>query len=76
MPRRPRMHLATYSHPIVQRGHNRVACFFAVEDDKAYLHWLREGLQETSVRLHAYVLMTDHVHLLIPEAAEAIPRSI
>jgi len=76
MPRRLRMHNVTSPHPIVRRSHKPAACFFAEEGDQAYLHWLREGLQETGVHLHAYVLMTDHVHLLTPKTAEAIPRSI
>ncbi|WPL19013.1 Transposase [Thiorhodovibrio winogradskyi] len=77
MPRRPRLHIADYPHHIVQRGHNRAACFFADEDYQAYLHWLGEGLQKTGVRLHAYVLMTNHVHLLLtPKAADDIPRLI
>lgn len=77
MPRRPRLHIADYPHHIVQRGHNRASCFFADEDYQAYLHWLEEGLQKTGVRLHAYVLMTNHVHLLLtPKAADDIPRLI
>jgi putative transposase len=32
MPRRPRLHIAGYTHRIVQRSHNRAACFFAEED--------------------------------------------
>ena len=77
MPRRPRLHIADYPHHIVQRGHNRAACFFADEDYQAYLHWLGEGLQKTGIQLHAYVLMTNHVHLLLtPKAAGDIPRLI
>ncbi|EIC23754.1 transposase [Thiorhodovibrio frisius] len=77
MPRRPRLHIADYPHHIIQRGHNRAACFFADEDYQAYLHWLGDGVQKTGIQLHAYVLMTNHVHLLLtPKAAEDIPRLI
>ena len=77
MPRRPRLHIADYPHHVIQRGHNRAACFFAEEDYQAYLHWLGDGLQKTGIRLHAYVLMTNHVHLLLtPKAADDIPRLI
>ena len=73
MPRRLRMHNVTSPHPIVRRSHKPAACFFAEEGDQAYLHWLREGLQKTGVRLHAYVLMTDHVHLICtPSCASAL----
>jgi putative transposase len=70
MPRRTRVHIAGLPLHIVQRGHNRDACFFGDDDRQGYLHWLGEGLSATGCLLHAYVLMTNHVHLLVtaPEA--------
>jgi putative transposase len=60
---------------IVQRGHNREPCFFAEEDYVGYLHWLGEALTEFDCALHAYVLMTNHVHLLFtPSKAAAVPK--
>jgi putative transposase len=57
---------------IVQRGHNREPCFFAEEDYSSYLHWLGEALAEFDAALHAYVLMTNHVHLLLtPDKANS-----
>lgn len=77
MPRRPRLHVDDTPLHIVQRGHNREACFFAEEDYHCYLHWLGEGLKERACHLHAYALMTNHVHLLLtPERAETIPKLI
>jgi REP-associated tyrosine transposase len=77
MPRRPRVHLDNVPLHIVQRGHNRQPCFFAEEDYQAYLHWLAEALKKERCALHAYALMTNHVHLLItPKKAEAVPRLI
>jgi putative transposase len=39
------------------------------------LCWLREALTEYPCELHAYALMTNHVHLLLtPQKAEAVPR--
>ena len=46
MPRRPRIHLEGVPLHIVQRGHNRQACFFAEEDYHTYLHWLHEALKK------------------------------
>jgi putative transposase len=71
MPRRPRLHLPGLPQHIVQRGHNREACFFAEDDYHCYRHWLGEALKDTGCHLHAYVLMTNHVHLLLtpPDAA-------
>ena len=75
MPRRPRVHLDGVPLHIVQRGHNREPCFFCEEDYLSYLHWLGEALGEAQCALHAYVLMTNHVHLLLtPKKAEAVPR--
>ena len=65
MPRRPRIHLTGFPLHIVQRGHNRDACFFCEEDFLAYRHWLAQALKDTGCALHAYVLMTNHVHLLL-----------
>ena len=77
MPRRPRIHLDGVPLHIVQRGHNREPCFFAEEDYHAYLHWLGEALQKGRCALHAYALMTNHVHLLLtPKRAESVPRLI
>jgi putative transposase len=77
MPRRPRVHLDNVPLHIVQRGHNREPCFFAEEDYQAYLYWLGEALKKEHCALHAYALMTNHVHLLItPKKAEAVPRLI
>ena len=77
MPRRPRVHLDGVPLHIVQRGHNREPCFFGEEDYSSYLHWLGEALAEFDCALHAYVLMTNHVHLLLtPRQAEAVPKLI
>jgi putative transposase len=77
MPRRPRIHLDGVPLHIVQRGHNREPCFFGEEDYQSYLYWLGEALKKESCALHAYALMTNHVHLLItPRQAEAVPRLI
>ncbi len=75
MPRRPRIYLDGVPLHIVQRGHNRGPCFFAQYDYSRYLQWLGEALMETECALHAYVLMTNHVHLLLtPTKAEAVPQ--
>ena len=77
MPRRPRIQLNGVPLHIVQRGHNREACFFGEEDYTSYLHWLGEALSDTDCQLHAYAMMTNHVHLLLtPKKAEAVPRLI
>jgi putative transposase len=75
MPRRTRIHIDGLPLHIVQRGHNRAACFFDDQDRLAYLGWLREALARARCCLHAYVLMTTHIHLLLtPEHAERVPQ--
>ena len=65
MPRRARLALPNVSLHIIQRGNNRQACFFADEDYRFYLDWLTEHAAKTGCQIHAYVLKTNHVHLLI-----------
>jgi putative transposase len=65
MPRRPRLNLASVPLHVIQRGNNRQASFFAEEDYRVYLYWLRKGADKYGCDLHAYVLMTNHVHLLL-----------
>lgn len=60
-------------HPlhVIQRGHLRVACFFGEEDCVAYLGWLGEYAASFGCSLHAYVLMGNHVHLLLTPSRAA-----
>ncbi len=75
MPRRPRIKLAGVPQHIVQRGVNRAPCFFADEDYHCYLHWLKKAADDWHCTIHAYVLMTNHVHLLVtPETNEGIAK--
>ena len=71
MPRRPRLNLAGLPQHIIQRGNNRSACFFADEDYRYYLHWLRLLSAKHGCAIHAYVLMTNHIHLLLTPADPA-----
>jgi putative transposase len=65
MPCRPRLMLANVPLHIISRGNNRHACFFADDDYHLYLEWLQNDAVATGCRIHAYVLMTNHVHLLL-----------
>lgn len=77
MPRRTRVHLDDVPLHIVQRGHNREPCFFHEDDYGIYLYWLGKALGETGCMLHAYVLMTNHVHLLLTaRKATAVPKLV
>ena len=65
MPRRPRVVLPHVPLHLIQRGNNRQICFVADEDYRFYLDWLKEYASKSGCRIHAYVLMTNHVHLLV-----------
>lgn len=65
MPRMGRVVLPNYPHHIVQRGHNRQVVFAAAEDYQRYLTDLRELKDAFGVKVYAYCLMTNHVHLLL-----------
>ena len=47
------------------RGNNRQVCFYAGEDYQFYLEWLKQYADKADYNIHAYVLMTNHVHLLV-----------
>jgi putative transposase len=68
MPRKPRYYLAGVPCHVIQRGHNREPCFAAPEDFGYYLQCLREACLKHDAAVHAYVLMTNHVHLLMTPA--------
>lgn len=65
MPRMGRVVLPNYPHHVVQRGHNRQVVFAAAEDFQRYLTDLRELKDVFDVKVYAYCLMTNHVHLLL-----------
>jgi putative transposase len=60
---------------IIQRGNDRQAIFFSDDDRVLYLGWLLAAAREHGCCIHAYVLMTNHVHLLLtPARADSAPR--
>lgn len=79
MPRRARLALPNVPLYIIQRGNNRQACFYADEDYHFSLDWLREHADKIGCQIHAYVLITNHMHLLVwaayPDAAGALMKA-
>ncbi|QBE64862.1 transposase [Pseudoduganella lutea] len=64
MSRRPRLLLPGIPLHIIQRGHNRQPCFLSESDFLVYLEWLGSHASTVGCSIHAYVLMTNHVHIL------------
>ncbi len=75
MARLPRLNIPNIPQHVIQRGNNRTACFFAETDYHLYLAKLQEYSEQFSVQVHAYVLMTNHVHLLLtPSTSHGVSR--
>lgn len=68
MPRKRRICPPGLPVHVVQRGNNRQACFADEADRKAYANWLGEAAAKYAVSIHAWVFMTNHVHLLVTAA--------
>lgn len=66
--RRARLILPDVPLHVIQRGNNRQACFFADQDYRRYLDWLGDYAGQAGCQIHAYVLMTNHIHLLLSAA--------
>lgn len=77
MPRRPRLELPGITLHVTQRGVNRCAIFVDDADRKHFRDLLCEHMHENSVPVHAYVLMGNHVHLLLtPSERGALARAM
>ncbi|PCJ39613.1 MAG: transposase [SAR86 cluster bacterium] len=70
MARLPRFTPAGLPQHVIQRGNNRSACFSDNQDFSAYGNWLKEYSVEYGVAVHAWVFMTNHVHLLVTPDSE------
>ena len=68
MPRKPRFYLPGMPVHAVQRGHNRSAVFYTDFDYLEYLRRLRQASVVHGCIVHSYVLMTNHIHLLLTPA--------
>ena len=64
MPRLARLFMPGCPQHIIQRGNNRQVCFFSDMDYQVYLDRLKYAAEKFNVKIHAFVLMTNHVHLL------------
>jgi putative transposase len=72
MPRKPRFFVPGLPVHVVQRGNNRQAIFFEEIDYQLYLSLLNEARSRYGCEIHAYVLMTNHVHILADPPREGL----
>ena len=71
MARLPRLILPGQPHHVILRGNNRQAIFFSDLDRQQLLTTLAESAAQYHVAIHAYVLMDNHLHLLLTLSAAA-----
>ena len=75
MTRLPRNVLPGVPQHVIQRGNNRQDVFFAASDHRLYLDSLQQAAERYSCAIHSYVLMSNHVHLLVtPNSEEGLSR--
>lgn len=75
MARLPRVCLPGIPLHLIQRGNNRQACFASPRDFAAYAAWLQEYAEKYGVDVHAWVFMTNHVHLLVtPSTTDGVSK--
>ena len=73
MPRRARVRIGNIPWHVLQRGNNRQRCFYGADDCAFYLRQLSQLSRQFDCAVHAYVLMTNHVHLLLtPRDAQGV----
>lgn len=77
MPRRARFVPPGVPHHITQRGNNRQDVFLCDEDRLRYLEFLRDKLQQHGVRIMAWCLMSNHVHLVaVPDSSDSLALAL
>jgi putative transposase len=76
MARMARIVVAQCPHHIVQRGHNRRVVFVTDGDRKSYLETLAEFRTELGLKVYAYCLMTNHVHLIVDPGVDVGGRPL
>ncbi len=75
MPRKPRFIIPGVPVHVVQRGRSKEPVFYNEVDYQVYLKWLKEAAERYHCQIHAYVLMTNHIHLLsTPKEESGITR--
>jgi len=75
MARQPRLTLPGYPHHVIQRGNNRQAIFAKTADYQRLLDLLDDNARQFDVAIHAYVLMSNHFHLLVtPQSSDGLPQ--
>ena len=65
MARKPRLHYPAALYHVILRGNGGQEIFFNQEDRFRFYLLLQEGIERYGHRIHAFCLMTNHIHLAI-----------
>ena len=77
MARLPRFFVPGHPLHVILRGNNRQRVFVTIRDYTIYLGWLRDAAQSHGCAIHAYVLMPNHIHLLVtPDHDQSLPKTL
>jgi len=76
MPRKARVLVPGCPHHIVQRGHNRRAVFVEEEDYQYYLSNVLEWKTALDIKIYAWCLMTNHIHLVLELMGDPMNSSV
>lgn len=77
MPRRARSYVSGLPYRVVQRGNNREVCFIEPENYQFYLELWRQSARRYGVQVHAFCLMTNHIHVLAtPEQVSSLSNAM
>ncbi|MGE4062770.1 MAG: transposase [Rhodospirillaceae bacterium] len=62
---------------VIQRGNNKSRIFHTRDDATFFLGWLGDAAERYGLKVHAYVLMPNHIHLLAsPDGPQSLPRTM
>lgn len=77
MPRKPRISPVDVPQHIIVRGNNRQVCFADADDMAFYLGYLKKYSEKNGLEVHAWVLMTNHMHLLCtPKFEKSVSKTM
>ncbi len=77
MPRMPRIFIRNQPQHVVVRGHNRDPVFAHHDDFRTFYRYLREASSKHTLSIHAWVLMHNHIHLLVtPAISDSLPKTM
>ncbi len=77
MPGIARIVVPGFPHHITQRGNRRQDTFFCNDDYQAYINLMAEWCNHWNVKIWAYCLMPNHIHLIaVPASEEGLRRAI